>query len=39
VPAARWRGRVGQRVWVFGAQSYRPFGIVAELTVLLAIPD
>jgi len=24
---------------VFGAQSYRPFGIAVELTVLLAIPD
>lgn len=28
--------RVGQRVWVFGAQSYRPFGTAAELTV---VPD
>jgi NADPH2:quinone reductase len=27
-------GRVGQRVWVFGAQSYRPFGTAAELTVV-----
>jgi NADPH2:quinone reductase len=26
--------RVGQRVWVFGAQSYRPFGTAAELTVV-----
>lgn len=29
-------GRVGQRVWVYGAQSYRPFGTAAELTV---VPD
>jgi NADPH:quinone reductase len=29
-------GRVGQRVWVFGAQSYRPFGTAAELTVVPA---
>jgi NADPH2:quinone reductase len=28
--------RIGQRVWVFGAQSYRPFGTAAELTV---VPD
>lgn len=28
--------RVGERVWVFGAQSYRPFGTAAELTV---VPD
>ena len=28
--------RVGQRVWVHGAQSYRPFGTAAELTV---VPD
>jgi NADPH:quinone reductase len=26
--------RVGQRVWVWGAQSYRPFGTAAELTVV-----
>ncbi len=26
--------RVGRRVWVFGAQSYRPFGTAAELTVV-----
>ena len=26
--------RVGQRVWVFGAQSYRPFGTAAQLTVV-----
>jgi NADPH:quinone reductase len=28
--------RVGQRVWVHGAQSYRPFGTAAELTVVPA---
>ncbi|MCX5265614.1 alcohol dehydrogenase catalytic domain-containing protein [Streptomyces sp. NBC_00199] len=28
--------RVGQRVWVYGAQSYRPFGTAAQYTV---IPD
>src|SRR5215210_6191130 len=27
-------GRVGQRVWVHGAQSYRPFGTAAQLTVV-----
>ncbi len=27
-------GRVGRRVWVYGAQSYRPFGTAAELTVV-----
>jgi NADPH2:quinone reductase len=27
---------VGQRVWVYGAQSYRPFGTAAELVV---VPD
>ena len=27
-------GRVGHRVWVFGAQSYRPFGTAAEVTVV-----
>ena len=37
-------GRVGERVWVFGAQSYRPFGTAAELTVVpsvqaVALPD
>jgi NADPH2:quinone reductase len=37
-------GRVGQRVWVFGAQSYRPFGTAAELTVVpaqqaIGLPD
>src|SRR3954452_14225775 len=30
------RSRIGQRVWVYGAQSYRPFGTAAELTV---VPD
>ena len=25
-------GRIGQRVWVFGAQSYRPLGTAAQLT-------
>ena len=28
--------RVGQRVWVYGAQSYRPFGTAAEFSV---VPD
>ena len=28
--------RVGQRVWIHGAQSYRPFGTAAELTVVPA---
>ncbi len=28
--------RVGQRVWVYGAQSYRPFGTAAELTTVPA---
>jgi len=32
VPTAR----LGQRVWCFGAQSYRPFGTAAEYTV---VPD
>jgi NADPH2:quinone reductase len=27
-------GRVGRRVWVWGAQSYRPSGTAAELTVV-----
>ena len=27
---------IGQRVWVYGAQSYRPFGTAAELTVVPA---
>jgi NADPH2:quinone reductase len=30
------RSRTGQRVWVYGAQSYRPFGTAAELTVVPA---
>src|SRR4051794_4463372 len=29
-------GRVGERVWVYGAQSYRPFGTAAQLTVVPA---
>ena len=29
-------GRVGQRVWLHGAQSYRPFGTAAGLTVVPA---
>src|SRR5205809_22203 len=29
-------GRVGQRVWLHGAQSYRPFRTAAELTVVPA---
>ena len=29
-------GRIGQRVWVHGAQSYRAFGTAAELTVVPA---
>jgi NADPH2:quinone reductase len=29
-------GRVGRRVWVYGAQSYRPFGTAAQLTVVRA---
>jgi NADPH2:quinone reductase len=28
--------RVGQRAWVYGAQSYRPFGTAAQLTVVPA---
>jgi len=37
-------GRVGERVWVYGAQSYRPFGTAAQLTVVpadqaVALPD
>jgi NADPH:quinone reductase len=27
---------VGRRVWVFGAQSYRPFGTAGQLTVVPA---
>lgn len=30
------RARVGERVWVFGAQSYRAFGTAAQLTVVPA---
>jgi NADPH:quinone reductase len=29
-------GRTGRRVWVYGAQSYRPFGTAAETTVVPA---
>jgi len=29
-------GRIGRRVWMYGAQSYRPFGTAAELVVLPA---
>lgn len=37
-------GRTGQRVWVFGAQSYRPFGTAAQMTIVpadqaVALPD
>jgi len=37
-------GRAGQRVWVFGAQSYRPSGTAAQLTVVpaqqaVSLPD
>ena len=28
------RARLGRRVWVYGAQSYRPFGTAAEFTVV-----
>lgn len=28
--------RIGRRVWVYGAQSYRPFGTAAQLTVVPA---
>jgi len=36
--------RLGQRVWVYGAQSYRPFGTAAQTTVVpsalaVALPD
>ncbi len=36
--------RVGERAWVFGAQSYRPFGTAARFTVVpahqaVALPD
>lgn len=30
------RARLGERVWVYGAQSYRPFGTAAQLTVVPA---
>jgi NADPH:quinone reductase len=30
------RTRVGQRVWVYGAQSYRPFGTAAQFTTVAA---
>src|SRR5438067_12545177 len=30
------RTRIGQRVWEYGAQSYRAFGTAAELTVVSA---
>ena len=30
------RARVGRRVWVYGAQSYRPFGTAAQMTVVPA---
>src|SRR4051812_22368007 len=30
------RSRLGQRVWVYGAQSYRPFGTAAECCVIPA---
>lgn len=30
------RARIGERVWCFGAQSYRPFGTAAEYVVLPA---
>jgi NADPH:quinone reductase len=38
------RGRVGQRAWCYGAQSYRPFGTAAELVCVptelaIALPD
>jgi NADPH:quinone reductase len=37
-------GRIGQRVWVYGAQSYRPFGTAAHWTCVpdgnaVALPD
>src|SRR3954449_4875700 len=28
--------RIGERVWVYGAQSYRPFGTAAQFTVVSA---
>jgi D-arabinose 1-dehydrogenase-like Zn-dependent alcohol dehydrogenase len=36
VGAGVHQGRIGRRVWVFGAQSYRPFGTAAQLTVVPA---
>src|SRR5438045_1132847 len=30
------RARIGERVWVFGAQSYRAFGTAAQLSVVPA---
>ena len=30
------RSRLGERVWVYGAQSYRPFGTAAQFTVVSA---
>ncbi|OZD65511.1 NADPH:quinone reductase [Rhodococcus sp. 06-1460-1B] len=38
------QSRVGERVWVFGAQSYRAFGTAAQFTVVpewqaIALPD
>src|SRR3954463_12238486 len=27
-------GRIGRRVWLYGAQSYRPFGTAAQLVVV-----
>jgi NADPH2:quinone reductase len=38
------RKRIGQRVWIYGAQSYRPFGTAAQLTCVpdmqaVALPD
>jgi NADPH2:quinone reductase len=37
-------GRIGQRAWVYGAQSYRPFGTAAQWTCVpdvnaVALPD
>ena len=36
--------RIGQRVWIYGAQSYRPFGTAAQMTCVpdrqaVALPD
>jgi NADPH2:quinone reductase len=38
------RSRIGERVWVYGAQSYRPFGTAAQYTVVpeeqaVTLPD